>query len=396
MLASLGAALAWGLATHASAAPADPVADASTETGDLDEPDAERPLLLLAADDGELAASMLRAVGIELNDVDVALERIDLDPSQDLQARIHAGQQLVRERSAVGLVWLDPRPDGLTLHLVVGDGSVLLRPVLGFSDRIGAIEAAAVIIRHFTTDLIAGRPIGLTPPSVAGDHGQEHAADPDPRAADQVEPTPVAEPAPLTATELLRERSHARLQVAYVGQAWARERAWDSGAELSLGWRAAAGAHVGAGVALIPRFERTVSHPTGSGVMTYRVARYPISLIAGYQHAWARSGLALDAQLRVVAELHHRRATDPIGDISLEFGGSRLRVIPAIEPRLQLDYLPLVQLSLFIALGVRVALIDTLYSVSYADELGRPLGETVVLQPNLISPVAVLGVAVYL
>ncbi|KIG18210.1 hypothetical protein DB30_01714 [Enhygromyxa salina] len=395
MSALLWASLVGALPAGVWAGPPAPSGDSIGEAGS-DEPGESAPMLLLAADESELGAASLRAVRVELNDVEVTLERIDLDPAWDLPTKIAAGEALVRARAAVGLVWLEPRPDGLTIHLVVGDGGVLLRPVLGFDDRLAAIEAAAVIIRHLTTDLIAGRPIGLTRASAGTERGDAREVKVDLDRADPVEPPDVAPPPPLTPTQQLRARGHVRLQAAYIGQAWARERAWDSGAELSLGWRSAPGAHVGAGVALIPRFERTVSHPTVSGVMTYRVARYPISLIAGYQHAWARSGVALDAQLRVVAELHQRRATDPIGDISLLFGGSKLRAIPAIEPRVQLDYVPLAQLSLFVALGLRVGLVDTRYSVSYADELGQPLGETVVLQPNLVSPVVAVGLAVYL
>lgn len=377
------ASLILGLARHAQAAPPDPLVE-------------QAPVLLLAADDSEFGAEILRAVRIELNDVEVALERIELGAAPELLARIEAGEVLVRERSALGLVWLDPRPDGLTIYLVVGDGGMLRRPVLGVDDPIAAVEPAAVIIRHFTTDLIAGRPIGLTRFVVDTGAETEQPADADLEAPIQAEVAPPAQPPIPAQPQLLRDRGYLRLQAAYIGQAWARERPWDSGAELSLGWRSAVGAHVGAAVALIPRFEPTVSHPTVSGVMTYRVTRYPVSFVAGYQHAWTRSRLALDAQLGVVTELHERRATDPIGQLTLKFGGPRLRVIPAIEPRLRLDYLPLTQLSLFVALGLRVALIDTVYSVSYEDELGQPLGETVVLQPNLVSPVVLIGIGVFL
>jgi hypothetical protein len=397
----------------ASAAPP----DAPTE---LDAAREQTPVLLLIADDSELGAEILRAVRIELNDVEVALERIDQDALGDegdhsdqidqinsatpaeLLARIDASEALVRERGALGLVWLEPRSDGLTIYLVVGDGGMLRRPVLGVDDPIAAVEAAAVIIRHFTTDLLAGRPIGLTRASVADRRPAAAPSTPSTSstsATSSTSPTRAEPSSPERSprhAHPLPNRSYLRLQAAYIGQAWARERAWDSGAELSLGWRLRVGAHVGAGLALIPRFERTVSHPSVSGVMTYRVGRYPLSIVAGYQHVWTRPRLALDAQLRIVTELHQRRATDPIGGLSLEFGGPRLRVIPAIEPRVQLDYFPLAQLSLFVGLGLRVALIDTRYAVSYEDESGQALGETVVLQPNLVSPVVLVGVGVFL
>jgi hypothetical protein len=390
-------ALVWlvlGGPQLAAAAPPElqiePPPDQQTEP--LAEVGEHKPVLLLAADNSELGAQILRAVRIELNDVDVGLEQIEL-ATPGLMARIEAGEVLVRERAALGLVWFERRPDGLTIYLVVGDGGMLRRPVLGVDEPVAAVEAAAVIIRHFTTDLIAGRPIGLTRFSADADAGHGRA---DAGGRPPVGPTATPSPPRAPQLQLLRERGYLRLQAAYVGQAWARERAWDSGAELSIGWRLAVGAHVGAAVALIPRFEHTFGHPTVSGVLTYRVNRYPLSLVAGYQHVWARSRLALDAQLRVVTELHHRRATDPIGELGLKFAGPTLRVIPAIEPRLQLDYLPLAQLSVFVALGLRVGLVDTVYAVSYEDDFGRALGQTVALQPNLVSPVVVVGVGVFL
>ncbi|PRP90538.1 hypothetical protein ENSA5_63410 [Enhygromyxa salina] len=357
------------------------------------------------ADDGELGAAVVRAVRVELNDVDVALESVAMVGAEELRGRIDAAEELIRERGALGLVWLEPRADGLVIHLVVADAGMLRRPVVGVDEPGAAVEAAAVIVRHFTTDLLAGRPIGLTRfPDRAEEGAEADAGEREDRGAGErrdgsapVEAPPIDEAAPRRPNPLERRGGSLRLQAGYVGQAWARERAWDSGAELALGWRSALGVHVGAGFALIPRFEATVVHPTVSGLMTYRVGRYPLSVFAGYQHLWARPGLALDFQLRVVAEFHERSATDPIGDVRIELSESNLRVIPALEPRLQIDYLPLPQLSVFAAVGLRAALVDVEYAVGYEVE-GEPGGgaQTRVLRPNLVSPIVLLGVAVFL
>jgi hypothetical protein len=390
-----------GVAARAEAAP--PSADAA-------EPRAEVPVLLLMSEDDELGEAVRRAVRIELNDVEVELEAVPMVETTQLRERIEASAALVREReAALGLIWLEPREDGLVIYLVVGDEGMLRRPVVGVEEPRAAVEAAAVIVRHFTTDLLAGRPIGLTRVEEAAVGQQDAGQGEEPGVGQEgaggpAAPVELPEQTPsdtgrdggeLGAPLRLDERGRLRFSAAYIGQAWAPQRAWDSGAELAIGWRTAHGAHFGARFAIVPRFEDTRAHPTVSGLVSYRVARYPLAFVAGYQHLWPGPRLALDASLAVITEFHQRSALDPIGDLRVEIDGPALRVWPALEPRLRLDYLPLTQLSVFVALGLRVGLVDVAYGLRYEQD-GQGVGETVILQPNLVSPVVLVGLGVFL
>ena len=330
----------------------------------------EHPTLLLMTEDDPLGAAVAQAVETELNDVDVQLDVLAMTPSLELRDRIEAGERLVREREALGLIWLESRDDGLVVHLVVADG-MLRRPVVGLDDPSAAVETAAVIVRHFALDLLEGRPIGLTP----------FFDEPD----EQPRPRP---PAPL-----LGDRGHFRLQAGYVGQPWIRERAWEHGVEINAGWRFAVGAHVEAGVAISPAYEAELEHPSNLGVAQLRVRRYPLALVAGYQHVWQRSRLALDAQLRVTAEVIARGVFDP-SDITPQLDRPVV-VVPALEPRLALDYLAIPQLALFVAVGVRTSLMRVDYRVSYVDESGTVVGEERPITPRIVAPVVLAGIDMY-
>jgi hypothetical protein len=359
----------------------------------------ERPLLLLMIEDDPLGAAVAQAIETELNDVDVQLEVLAMTPALELRDRIEQGERLVREREALGLIWMETRADGLVVHLVVGDG-MLRRPVVGLDDPSEGIETAAVIVRHFALDLLAGRPIGLTRvPSELDELEPKPKPKPEPE-AEPSEPreaaaidTPTVEPRLRPPTPLLNDRGHFRLQAGYLGQPWIRERAWEHGVEINAGWRFAVGAHVEAGVAISPAFEAELVHPGNLGVAQLRVRRYPLSLVGGYQHVWQRSRLALDAQLRVTTEVIARGVFDP-NDITPQLDRPVI-VVPALEPRLVLDYLAIPQLAVFAAVGVRASLMRVDYRVSYVDESGTVIGEEQPFTPRLIAPVVLAGLDMY-
>jgi hypothetical protein len=352
----------------------------------------ERPILLLMTEDDELGAAIARAIETELNDVDVQLEGLAMTPALELRDRIEAGERLVREREALGLIWLEARADGLVVHLVVADG-MLRRPVVGLEDPSAAIETAAVIVRHFALDLLEGRPIGLTRfPTEPQEPTPEPEREP-PREQLPIYRPPADEPRTPPPAPLLSDRGHFRLQAGYVGQPWIRERAWEHGVEINAGWRFAVGAHVEAGVAISPAFEAELQHPGNLGVAQLRVRRYPLALVGGYQHVWPRSRLALDAQLRVTAEVIARGVFDP-NNITPQLDRPVI-VVPALEPRLALDWLAIPQLALFVAVGVRTSLMRVDYRVSYVDESGTVIGEQQPLTPRLVAPVVLAGIDMY-
>jgi hypothetical protein len=352
---------------------------------------AERPVLLLMTEDDELGAAVARAVETELNDVDVRLEELAMISAVELRDRIEAGERLVRERDALGLIWIEARADGLVVHLVVADAGMLRRPISGLDEPSAAVETAAVIVRHFALDLLEGRPVGLTPfPSDTPEPGEpvEPVEPVEQPPSDVTAPEPIPTPPPL-----LDDRGHFRLQAGYVGQPWIRERAWEHGVEINAGWRFAVGAHLGAGVAVSPAFETELQHPGNLGVAQLRVRRVPVTVVAGYQHVWQRPRLALDAQLRVSTDVIVRGVFDP-SNITPRLDRPVI-VVPALEPRLVLDWLAIPQLAVFVAVGLRANLMRVEYRVNFVDESGTVVGEEEPLHPRMVAPVVLGGIDMY-
>jgi hypothetical protein len=373
------------LALTPAIAGADPPRDATIEI-------AAQPVLLIMTEDDELGAAVARAIDTELNDIEIRLEARSMSSAVELRERIEAGEALVRERDAIGLLWIEAGDDELVVFLVVAEVGMLRRPVVGLEDPDAAIEAAAIIVRHFALDLLAGRPIGLSPlPSRIPSDPSPEPTEPEP------ERNPVTDTPPPSALEqptpLLVDRGHLRLQAGYVGQPWIRERSWEHGVEINAGWRFAVGAHVEAGVAITPAFELELKHPGNLGAAQLRVRRYPLALVVGYQRVWQRPRLALDAQLRVVGEIIERSVFDP-NNITPQLDRP-VHVVPALEPRLVFDYLVIPQLAVFAALGVRASLVSVDYQVLYVDGSGVVIADQQPLTPRIVSPVVLAGVDMY-
>lgn len=352
----------------------------------------ERPILLLMTERNDLGAAIARALETELNDVEVDVDNLEMVPAVDLRDRIEAAERLVGEHGALGLIWTEPRADGLVVHLVVADVGMLRRPVIGLEGPDAAIETAAVIVRHFALDLLAGRPIGLSrfpakdqPPVPE----QQKPASIEAPIADQPKP----EPPKQEPGSLLDDRAHFRLQAGYVGQTWIRERAWEHGVEVDVGWRFANGVQLGAGVAIAPAYEIELQHPITFGVAQLRVRRYPLALTVSYQHVWAKPRLALEAQLRVVSEFIERGVFDP-NKVTPNLAGP-VRVVPALEPRVVFDFLAIPQLAVFVAVGLRASLVRVDYSVEYVDENGDVVGVDQPLHPRVLAPVVLAGLDMY-
>jgi hypothetical protein len=358
------------------------------------EPAVEQPRLLLLSDEGELAFPIERAIRTELNDVEVALDVMPLVHAYDLRDRIGVAEHEVAARAALGAVWIESSEEALIVYLVVAQEGMVRRSIAGDS-REAQVEAAAVVIRHFTTELLEGRSIGLT--------RFEDEPEPDPAEVVIDDPPEVEEPDVEPATPDVRPpepwrlgaRGRARIQVGYVGHAWAPQRRWVSGAELSAGWRSRIGVHLGASYAVLPSWSDTISHPTDSGVAAIVVRRYSPALFVGYQHVWERPRLALDAHVRLIGEVVERRARDPIGDRPLTID-PRLVVAPAIEPRVQLDWLFRPPVSLNLSLGLRVNTIDYVYGLTLEDAMGNVITTNQYLTPNLVAPTVQIGLGVFL
>ncbi|MCA9702046.1 MAG: hypothetical protein KC431_31275, partial [Myxococcales bacterium] len=347
-VATLLLALGLLLAPEAVAAPGK-IADPESTVAP-----AAQPRVLLLADDDELGRALTRAMQTELNDVAVALHARpprDREQADDLEGRIAAAEATLAGEGALALIWIEPGTDGgLVIYLVAEEG-LLRRPIAGASPD-ESVEAAAVIVRHLIADLVAGEPIGLTAiadePAAGTTTVDPADVDRNPPAVDE-SPTPAVTPdRPEPPPPLLADRTRVRLQVAYLGQTWVHERPWENTLELGLGVRLPRGAHFGLSVQAAAPY-----YALEQGV-ELRVRRIPFGAFAGFQHVWTPSRLALDASLRVLVELGERRALD---SDAVEIT-RRWSAAPLLEPRLQLDWLVAPPVSLFLAAGVRVALID--------------------------------------
>ena len=382
--------LATGLATEASAAP--PPAVGAGEPEPARGPGQAAPVLLVRVegDDAGLAESLVRAVTTELNDVDVAVVVVDAPGLAG--DRLAGHDALIRSEGAIGMVTVAQAEGGLVLELVVPGAGMLRRPVIELDEPEAGIEAAAVIVRHFALDLIEGRPIALVPSAAPRPAPSGEGTSPRPPPTSDAGPEPSAEPPP-PKPYALGERGRLRIQVGYLGQAWLRERAWDNGGELGIGWRFAVGAHVGLAAGVGQAFAAELVHPDNRGVAQLRVRPYHVALAAGYQRVWARPRLALDAQLRVGVALLERGVFDPAA-ITPHLDRPLLAV-PTVEPRLALEYLAIGPLGLFVAVGARASLARLDYRVDYVDTDGAVVASERPFTPRLVAPVVVAGLDMF-
>ncbi|MFV8755960.1 hypothetical protein ACNOYE_35865 [Nannocystaceae bacterium ST9] len=360
-------------------------------------PRADQPCLLLLADEGELAFPIERAIRTELNDVEVALDVMPMVQAHDLRDRIGVAEQEVATRGALGAVWLEVGDHELVVYLVVADAGMVRRPIAGESQD-ARVEAAAIVIRHFTTELLEGRSIGLIHLDDDSDPAPELAPESDREREPEIEgprQPDVPQREPEQRPWRLGERGRLRIQVGYLGQAWAPQRRWSSGVELDLEWRMRIGVHVGASYTVIPRHSDHVAHSSHTRVAEVEVRRFPPALILGYQHVWDRAHVALDAQVRLIGEIVERRAEDAAEGDAIAIV-PRLVLAPAIEPRLQLDWLFRPPLSLNLAIGLRVNTIDYTYGLDIEDSTGSAVEHREYLTPFVVAPTLQIGLGVFL
>lgn len=356
----------------------------------------DAPVVLLAVGQPEVD----RALRTELNDVDVELGQIELAPGS-LDERIAAAEVAIAQHDASALIWIEDgsSPGQLVIHLVAREG--MLRRSVGEAgaDRAAGIEVAAVVVRYFVTDLVAGRPVGLQhrdadepedgptlevdpPDAVGGEPPSERGRDHDRRGPEAIAPP------------LLGSRVQLHLQVGYVGQAWAREQAWSNTVELGLGWRLPSAVHFGLGFQVAQSHDDVIQYPeTIAGGVQIDVRRYPLAAYGGYHIVFERPRLVLDPQLRVVTEFVTRSVRD-FSDPTLTIG-EPLKVGVGLEPRLELDWMAAPRVSLFLAVGLRIGLTRHRYSVVYTRD-DDVIDSVDYLHVRAASPVVAAGLGIFL
>lgn len=366
--------------------PAASVRAAAPEVGELEPAPAPARLVLLRQA-GEQAFAVERAIATELNDVALELVREPLDASLVLEQRLALAEQAIADHDALAALWVEPREDGLMIYVVVADAGLLGRPVVGEPGE-ALHEAAAVIVRHFASELLEGGTLGLVRDegerALEGE-GELEGEAPGPSPTPRVD-EPLARP-----RWRLGARMRARVQFGYAGHAWAPEQRWVSGVELGLGLRVPLGIHVDLAYALVPRWTTAIRHALDSSPSEVDIRRFPLALQVGYQHAWDRSGLALAGMVRFTSEFVARSATSSRIDIE-----APLVVVPILEPRVQLDWLFSPPVSLLVGLGLRVNLVDYSHGFRSENAAGEAVAKDYYLLPWTLAPAVYLGVGISL
>ncbi|GEM_PF-3129416 len=406
--------------------PAGDCAPASTD-------DSARPLVLFSVSEASpesgssLDRDLARALRTELNDVDVELEQVSLAPRDDLESRVLEAEETLEDQGALAVVWVEvgEGPGRLEVYLVAEGGMVRRSIGEPEGERGVAVETAAVVLRYFIADLVGGRTIGLGPSAreveddlsegrevegggesgassvAAGTGGEGEGAvtgvssgDDDDRGVGD----PGSPEGPDPALGLGHDRGTLELQVAYLGQTWARERAWSNTAELGVGWRLPSGVDFGLGYQIVGRYADLVQYPgTISGGVAVDLRRHPFAAYAGYRHRFKTgrfaSRLTVGPQLRLITELVTRSLRD-FADPTLTTGAPST-VGLAVEPRLALEWIASPHVAVFLAAGLRVAVIRRDYALVYTRD-SEVVESVTYLHTRGFAPTAVAGLEIFL
>jgi hypothetical protein len=230
-------------------------------------------LVVIAAD-----STLDDAVADHLAAVGVAVEPDALATPASPAEQLDAADARADARGALALLWIDPLEDAIRIRLVdARAGALYERGVVRGETDATTSEAVAVVVRRAVEDLLAGsEPEGLDRVAI------ERAP---PRASVAAPPRPSPP----------HRRWRLRVGAAYSGEAWARERAWQSGMAAELGFLAPFGLHVALGYRVLAPAR------VDDDAASLRVGRHPIELGIGW--SLRRGLLAVDARVVAVVDV---------------------------------------------------------------------------------------------
>jgi hypothetical protein len=191
-------------------------------------------------------------------DVEVGVVRRAEEPLANAAQR---AQSIAQAEHALGVIWLELRPDRLSVFLYDSSGHLYARDVTPDGSTVSQSEAIAIILRSAIAAMLEGDAVSMT-------EVQLPPRSPGPAVA------PAAPVGPPTAPTIDRAYLHAG--VSYVGSLFARRTAWQHGAALVL--RAAptdSPWFFGLDYAYFPPVELEAG-----GVRT-RVQRHPLEVLGG-------------------------------------------------------------------------------------------------------------------
>lgn len=183
------------------------------------------------------------------------------------------------------VVWLRRDVDGVRMAMLEVASARLFERRIETVDPAGGAEMLAVIIARAIAAIADGEAVPPGFVAIALEHVQRVDA------AVATEPTPPArEPPP----------HRLRILAAYVGESWAREVAWHSGAQLGLGYRAPIGVLLGVSTRVMAPVR--VRDPQ----LSLELWRHPLELAIGY--GLRRRRLAVDAEALALLDIISARS----------------------------------------------------------------------------------------
>jgi len=240
-------------------------------------------------------ATLLDAARSQLAELNVDLLVAPAPPSAELATTTASARELARSAHAVGVIWLRPGKDGVTLYFYEPSGPHLLMRQLALSpSEAAAAEEIAVVLRSAVSAVLDGVEIAMTEVALP---------ELEPRSGTTPRTPPASGERP-GAARAGRARPTLSGSVGYVGTALGQDTPWQSGGKLALTFAPGGGRFsAGAAYSLFPALTLRQSE------LTTRFRRHPIELVAGVR--FAPGTLELEPQIALVAEAV-RRTTERV------------------------------------------------------------------------------------
>lgn len=345
-----------------------------------------RVIVFMLGEDQPQAHAVVSAVESQIADLEARVEVEALPASDQLGARLQAARGHAAAHDAIGVFWLDVDADGnLLLHLVDPDAErMLVRRVAPSPESdTAAVQTVAVIARGFTSALLEGRSIGLS------------------KVETETEAASDDELAPLDTWQRTRtddtSRGRVRLGAAYYGAHVAPQDdwIWQSGVSANLAWQWRVGVYAGLGYDVTQRFTTVTASALAMNTISSEVRRNPASAIVGYQHRWPRRRLAIDGELRFVADPHTVHNTFAVQGSVVSQDNVSLFLLAS--PRAALHFRPTPYFSAHLTLGAEVVLLGARFKAQFRDPNSTDLiEERQYLAPAVFRPLALAGITFYL
>lgn len=163
-----------------------------------------------------LDTQLLAALRGQLKELDVEV-LVVRKPHEPFASAARRARQIASKERALGVIWLEPSPSGLSVFLYDSTGHLYARDLEADGSLASQSEAIAIILRSAIAALLEGALVSMTEvqlPSLVA--------------------TPAQVPAAAPGAPPTRKRAHLRAGLSYVGTLFARRTPWQHGAAVAL------------------------------------------------------------------------------------------------------------------------------------------------------------------